>query len=116
MQHPRLILLALFFATACSMRRPPPPGASGDVIYALQNCANCHGEQREGTRLGPALQSLSTDWTRARLAEYLADPRALVESDERLAALDREFSSDMGRYDNLSLDERLVLADWLLGL
>jgi mono/diheme cytochrome c family protein len=113
MHHSRLILLTLL-ATACSTRRPPPPGASGDVIYALQNCANCHGETREGTRLGPALLPLSPSWTRERLAEYLADPRALVASDERLAALDRQFSTDMGPYANLSQDERLVLAGWLL--
>jgi len=109
-----LLLLPLLFVTACSTRRPPPPGASGDVIYALQNCANCHGEDRQGTKLGPSLRPLSSEWTRERLAEYLADPRAMVAGDARLAELDRAFSADMGRYDNLSHDERLVLAGWLL--
>lgn len=109
-----LPLVPLALVAACSTRRPPPPGASGDVIYQLQNCANCHGEDRRGTRLGPSLVPLASSWTRESLASYLADPRAMVAADERLAALDREFSADMGRYDNLSQDERLVLAGWLL--
>lgn len=107
-------LLVSTLVLACSLRKDPPPGASGPVIYELQNCANCHGPERAGTRLGPPLAGLGGRWTRARLADYLADPRAMVASDARLAELDRQWSSDMGPYDNLTLEERLVLADWLL--
>lgn len=114
MNRPLLLALVLLSSVACSTRRPPPPGASGDVIYALQNCANCHGDARQGTKLGPPLRPLAPSWTRERLAEYLADPRAVVATDERLSALDREYSADMGRYDNLSHEERLTLAGWLL--
>jgi mono/diheme cytochrome c family protein len=99
---------------ACSLREDPPPGASGAVIYDLQNCANCHGSAREGTRLGPPLAGLAAHWARATLADYIADPRAIVARDPRLAELDRRWSTDMGPYDNLTLEQRLVLADWLL--
>jgi len=109
-----LSLLPLLLVVACSLRKQPPPGASGEVIYELQNCANCHGPAREGTRLGPALAGLDPSWTRERLAEYLDDPRAMVAREPRLQELDRTWSTDMGRYDNLSQDQRLVLADWLL--
>jgi cytochrome c553 len=110
-----LLLLPLGLAPACSFRRQPPPGASGAEIYRLQNCANCHGEVREGTRLGPPLAGLRAHWTRARLTEYLADPRPMVEADARLSALDERYgSSDMGRYDNLDLSQRSTLAEWLL--
>lgn len=100
---------------ACSFRRQPPTGASGDVIYRLQNCANCHGEEREGTHLGPPLAGLGERWSVELLAEYLADPSVMVARDARLAALDVQFgASDMGRYDNLDLAQRRTLAAWLL--
>ncbi len=109
-----LLVLSLF-APACIFRRQPPPGASGAEIYRLQNCANCHGEEREGTRRGPPLAGLSANWSAERLAEYLADPPAMVANDARLAAYDEQYgSSDMGRYDNLDLALRSTLAAWLL--
>lgn len=109
------LALLLALAPGCSLRRQPPPGASGAEIYRLQNCANCHGEGREGTRRGPPLAGLRSNWTRARLAEYMLDPRPMVARDARLARLDQQYgSSDMGRYDNLDLVQRSTLADWLL--
>lgn len=114
----RLLPLAsglLALAPACVFRRQPPPGATGDEIYRLQNCANCHGDEREGTRRGPPLAGLRAHWTDARLAEYFVDPRAVVVQDARLSALDEAFgSSDMGPYANLDRELRTTLAKWLL--
>ena len=105
---------APLLAVGCSLRQPPPEGASGPLIYELQNCANCHGEDRAGTARGPALAGLDRNWDRASLAEYLADPRAFAERDPRLDALRESHPGEMSRYDNLTLEQRLVLADWLL--
>jgi cytochrome c553 len=117
MMH-RLALAALCAAllgSACLFRRQPPPGASGPEIYALQNCANCHGDEREGTRRGPRLTGLRAHWTVERLAEYFVDPRAVVARDARLGGLDEQFgASDMGSYANLDLALRTTLARWLL--
>jgi cytochrome c2 len=116
MPHARrlpLLLLPLL-ALSCSSRRDPPAGASGGEIYRLQNCANCHGDAREGTRLGPALRSLKAHWDPERLARYFADPRAMLAEDARLRALEQEYSGDMDRYDNLSLGQRRTLAWWLI--
>ena len=108
-------LSVAFLALGCSFRRQPPPGAAGDEIYRLQNCANCHGDEREGTRRGPPLGGLDAHWSVELLAEYLADPPAMVKADARLGALDEQYgSSDMGRYDNLDLALRTTLAAWLL--
>lgn len=119
MRHrPLLLVLPFlvlpFLVLACSFRRDPPPGASGSEIYRLQNCANCHGDAREGTRNGPALRSLKAHWDPERLARYFDDPRAMVAEDARLQALDQEYSGDMGRYDNLNLGQRRTLAWWLI--
>lgn len=107
---PAILLLAL---ASCAARKPPP-GASGLDIYRLQNCANCHGPRGEGTRRGPPLVALAEHWTRDALAGYLADPVAVRTEDERLSALGQSFSGHMQRYDNLDLEQRRVLAAWLL--
>ncbi|MEM7310089.1 MAG: cytochrome c [Planctomycetota bacterium] len=101
---------------ACRFPAQPPPGASGAEIYALQLCANCHGEQGEGKTQGPPLRGLSAHWSRDDLADFLAETDAWEERDERLARLAREYSGDMKPYDNLSPAERLRLADYLLAL
>lgn len=110
-----LTLVSLWLAAACSLRRQPPPGASGAEIYRLQNCANCHGDAREGTRRGPPLAALGAHWTEASLAEYFVDPQAVVARDARLAELEAGLGgSKMGRYDNLDAGQRRTLAAWLL--
>lgn len=103
-------------AIACSLRQPPPEGASGPQIYELQNCANCHGAGGEGSSLGPALRGLAAWWTRDALVSYLADPRTFVENDPRLKELDERYWGSMSSYDNLTAAQRGVLADWLLAL
>ena len=112
---PITFVVPALFLLACSLRQQPPPGASGAEIYRLQNCANCHGEEREGTRRGPPLAGLDEHWTAERLAEYLSDPGATIAGDARLRAMDEDFgSSNMGRYDNLDPEQRRTLAAWLL--
>jgi mono/diheme cytochrome c family protein len=110
----RSVLLALPLAAACSLRTPPPPGAPGDLIYELQNCANCHWPAGEGTARGPALDGLAAEWTPGRLAAFLAEPDGFREADARLRALERAYPGEMSRYDNLSAEQRLTLAHWLL--
>lgn len=109
---------ALFLSAtlaACSTRTPPPPGATGDLIYELQNCANCHGVDGEGTSRGPALANLPEHWTAERLAGFLEAPDGFLERDERLRALEKAYPGKMSRYDNLDLEQRTTLASWLLG-
>lgn len=115
----RAICLALLLSTAtaaCFGPRQPPPGAAADLIYELQNCANCHAADRSGTRLGPPLAGLRAHWTRASLARFLEDPEPWRAGDPRLAEQARELDSVMGPYANLGPEERLRLADWLLAL
>lgn len=98
----------------CTARKDPPADAAGGQIYEFQNCQNCHGRNGEGTALGPPLAKLSSHWTRAALTQYLADPEAAARTDERLGALANAYSGRMTRYDNLSEEQRSVLAGWLL--
>ena len=109
------VLAATALASAgCAFRRDPPPDADGATIYAFQLCANCHADDARGTSRGPDLAGLAEHWDVEGLAAFLADPEEAVEGDERLARLARESSSTMRSYANLSLEQRRVLARWLL--
>lgn len=108
------LMTVLFLALSSSCRQAPPPGASGDLIYELQNCANCHGEDRRGTKRGPALFGLGSYWERTSMAEFFADPKRLSNQDARLGAMAKAYPAEMSTYDNLTLSQRLVLADYLL--
>ena len=107
-----LISLTMCLGSAC--RQAPPPGASGETIYILQNCANCHGESLEGTPRGPSLMELNTHWDRSTMAEFFADPVTMAKQDARLSAMVKKYGTGMSTYDNLSQNERLRLADYLL--
>ena len=106
----------VILAGACRLPTQPPPGASGAEIYALQLCANCHGEAGEGGSNGPPLADLGAYWNAEDLADFLADPRPWEARDPRLARLAEGYIRPMNPYDNLSLDERLRLAAYLLEL
>jgi len=108
------VLAALGLPACFMIRRTPPPGATGEVIYRYQNCANCHADKLEGSQRGPALAGLAAHWTRESLSAFLDDPRPFLERDERLQELARAHDREMSRYDNLTLEQRQVLADWLL--
>jgi mono/diheme cytochrome c family protein len=101
---------------ACWGPKQPPPGADAELIYELQNCANCHGERGSGARLGPPLGGIEEHWSAPSLAEFLADPESWRARDARLAEQARALGSVMEPYANLSAQERLRLAEWLLAL
>ena len=85
-------------------------------LFQDENCTMCHGEMTQGMEeLGPALRDLAPYWDRDRLASYLEDPPAFAEAnpdfDERR---DIAFDLEIPAYDSLSVEQRHILADWLL--
>lgn len=101
---------------ACRSPTQPPPDASGRLVYELQLCANCHGESGEGKWLGPPLRELVLHWDANDLAEFFVDPPRRSAADERLRALAERYPRPMEPYAHLSREQRLRLADHVLGL
>jgi mono/diheme cytochrome c family protein len=88
--------------------------ARGKRLYTTL-CISCHGPTGGGGALAPPLADLSSHWEREQLAEYLSDPRAWVEQDERLQGLKQRYSMEMPAVSAPEAD-RLLLADHVLRL
>jgi mono/diheme cytochrome c family protein len=88
--------------------------ARGKRLYTTL-CISCHGPTGGGGALAPPLADLSSHWQREQLAEYLANPRAWVEKDERLQGLKQRYSTEMPAA-SASAEDRLLLADHVLRL
>ena len=107
-----LVLLALAFA--CSTSRPSQRSAGGARIYRMQHCSHCHGDERQGKLHSPPLTGLARHWTHDTLVEYLAAPASFVARDPRLSRAASRYSSRMGPSNDMTAEERSVLAGWLL--
>lgn len=116
MKHVLLPLLVVLFACGCFFRRDPPPGASGERIYKLQLCANCHGPDGHGRPQGPDLRGVEEHWDVGSLARFFEDPQAHAARDPRLADLAERFGTEMTSYANLDEGERRKLAAFVLRL
>jgi len=117
-----LPLLALFGCGGPRTEEPAEGGLSESSasearrLYTAESCTMCHGEMAQGVEeLGPALRDLAPYWDRDRLADYLADPEAFrVANPDFEERRDASFNMEMPPFDHLSVEQRGMLADWLL--
>ena len=108
-------LLGLLFAiAACGGDKPSGP-PTGESLFATQSCVTCHRADGGGNKFGPSLLGTPENWTREKIAAYLADPQGTVAKDARLMALSRNYSMQMPPV-RLSEEHRLMLADYVLEL
>ncbi len=109
-----LTTLALVFAQACSgpATEMEVHEQSGALLYETQRCALCHGADGSSSfwRPGPDLLPHLSSWTVDSLSQYLLDPVAMA------ADIDRLSGEDMPAYDQLGLETRRRLAEFVLSL
>jgi len=91
-------------------------GADGRRLFTQQACTTCHGDQGQGSMLGPPLANAHANWTREKLVEYLSDPQAFAANDPRLAQQGKKYFQPMPSYKALKPEERSSLADYVLAL
>jgi mono/diheme cytochrome c family protein len=109
-----LVGLALAIA-ACGGSDKPSGPPTGESLFATQSCVTCHRKDGGGNNFGPSLRGTAEHWTREKMAAYLADPQSVVAKDTRLMALSRNYNMQMPSV-RLSEEQRLMLADYVLGL
>jgi len=110
------LLLLLLALAACG----EAPGATGDHdgarLFVIANCITCHGRDGAGSQLGPPLRGLDQHWTRETLADYLSDPKAVIDRDPRLQKLAKRFAMMPMPPVLYERELRLRLADHALAL
>jgi mono/diheme cytochrome c family protein len=113
-----IMLTTLMLAGACKPNAEPQPKdvQEGAALFISKNCVTCHGPEGEGGIAGPALKDLSEYYTVESLAEYLNDPDAAMQRDERLRERAEGFGALMPKYSYLPLEERKKLAMYVLSL
>jgi len=95
-------------------------GASGPIagtpeaLYVDLGCAKCHGENREGQRSGPPLNTLADRWQEESLLEYFNDPKAVMEKNPRLKYMAEGFPIVMPAYHDTNEDDLRKLAQFIL--
>lgn len=110
------IALGLTLASGCGGDDPAPKQPlSGERLYAVQGCKNCHKLDGAGGPLGPSLAGVPSRWTVAEIAEYVADPPSFHERKPHLAQLARRYSMRMPAV-RLAPAERERLATYVMEL
>mgnify|MGYP003563964920 CR=1 FL=1 len=106
----------LLWMSACSRGTPVPPETVelGRQVYQAQACGGCHGDDRAGTELAPALTSVHLQWSPDRLETYLKHPESVTASEPRLKDLSSHWELEMPGVAEASAEEVRALALFLL--
>ncbi|NCS89427.1 MAG: hypothetical protein AUK34_14315 [Ignavibacteria bacterium CG2_30_36_16] len=92
--------------------------SSGDVspeqLLGRLGCTNCHGQNLEGTKMGPALVNLNEHWSKNELTNYLRNPSSYMDN-ERFKVFKEKFPNViMPAFGNVNVQELGKLAEYLL--
>ncbi|MFT5285058.1 MAG: mono/diheme cytochrome c family protein [Planctomycetota bacterium] len=89
---------------------------SGKELYTRYGCSSCHGATGGGGPLGPPLRDSAKYWQQKSLTDFLVDPAEAYKQDERLAALNEAYRTDMRPFSELTRDQLSGIADFVLSL
>jgi cytochrome c553 len=108
-------LLAAALAAGChAPPSAPDPIARGKAHYKLYECARCHGENREGSDMAPALKDLTPFWSVDTLSDYIWNPSKYRAGDDHVRDLVERYADiPMPGYE-IPEEDRRELAAWLL--
>ncbi len=84
----------------------------GDLL-ANNRCFTCHGNDLNGTGMGPSLANVSDNWKKVNLISYFQNPKAFL-SNPRMAILKEKYNRDMPAQERMTQEELEALADYLL--
>jgi len=95
---------------------PPGEPGSGPWLYVVKACGNCHGQEGQGSKTGPALKELGAHWDEEQLVAYLGDPKSVQAESPRLQVLSGAYPLNMPPAPDADERQLRTLAQHLLGM
>lgn len=86
---------------------------SVEDLLANNRCYTCHGNDLNGTGMGPSLAKISENWEKISLVSYFKNPKAFL-SNPRMAVIKENYNRDMPAQETMTQEELETLADYLL--
>ncbi len=88
-----------------------------DVVSIMQKqrCFECHGENLQGTGKGPSLYGIQKYWSRAKLINYLRNPKSYA-SAERFEEYQKKYKEFMPSFEKVDTKNLGKIADYILSL
>ena len=99
----------------------PQTGMSSENLSAKElmnklGCITCHGNEMQGTKMGPSLHNVAEYWSRDKLINYLRNPTSFADT-ERFQKFEELYPGMiMPAFSNIEVKELGKIADYLLGL
>ena len=85
------------------------------TLISNLGCANCHGENLDGTSKGPNIRGVGKNWTRSDLINYFRNPSSYG-SGKRFDEYRAKYPVEMRSYNNVELKSLGKIADYILNL
>jgi mono/diheme cytochrome c family protein len=120
-------LLALCCVYGCATKRvdndpvkapglSPEEEAGALALFEDMGCNACHGDQAEGLEdMAPPLADLAPYWTAERLSTYILNPDWFRSNNPDFEERRQiEYDAEMPSYEEISEEDRILLARWLM--
>jgi len=89
---------------------------SAKDLMSKLGCITCHGNEMQGTKMGPSLHNVAEYWSRDKLINYLRNPTSFADT-ERFQQFEEKYPGMiMPAFSNIEVKELGKIADYLLGL
>ncbi len=97
----------------------PQSGMGSEEVTAVQligrlGCTNCHGQNLDGTEMGPALVSINQNWSKNELTNYLRNPSSYIDNARFKAFREKYPNVIMPSFGNVNVQELGKIAEYLL--
>jgi mono/diheme cytochrome c family protein len=89
---------------------------SAKELVVKLGCISCHGNDLQGTRMGPNLHNVSEYWGRDKLISYLRNPGSFAGTDRYQELKEKYPGMIMPSFSNIDVKDLGKIADYLLEL
>jgi len=85
-------------------------------LIAKLGCITCHGNDLQGTRMGPSLHKVAEYWSRDKLINYLRNPTSFSDTERFQKYVEQFPGMIMPPFGNIDVKDLGKIADYLLEL